>query len=102
MASTATNFSLIFHIDKKRTWSQPLCSFHDVKAFALPCLSKRATPKAPRMMYVNNLHETPLVTMCQAAIMLIYVLYIPRGVLVALFLTDSLKLRSSYIVKTKA
>ena len=31
------------------TWSQSCHSFHSVKAFALPCQSKRATPKAPRL-----------------------------------------------------
>ncbi len=34
---------------KKETWSQSCHSFHDSKAFALPCKSKRATLKAPRM-----------------------------------------------------
>lgn len=33
-----------------KTWSQSCHSFHSVKALALPRLSKRATPKAPRMM----------------------------------------------------
>ena len=31
-----------------KTWSQPACSFHCIKALALPEMSKRATLKAPR------------------------------------------------------
>ena len=33
-----------------KAWSQSCHSFHAVKALASPKLSKRATPKAPRMM----------------------------------------------------
>lgn len=32
-----------------KTWSQSCHSFHSVKALASPKLSKRATPKAPRL-----------------------------------------------------
>lgn len=42
------------YIQKKRG-VEPCCPFHDVKAFALPCLSKRATSKAPRRcIYINQ------------------------------------------------
>ena len=38
-------------VDRVRPYKEnvePVCRpFHDVKALALPCLSKRATPKAP-------------------------------------------------------
>ena len=38
---------MVNYIHKKNV--EPVChSFHDRKAFALPGLSKRATPKAPR------------------------------------------------------
>lgn len=36
-----------------KTWSQSCHSFHAVKALASPKLSKRATPKAPRSMYID-------------------------------------------------
>ena len=38
-----------------KTWSQSCHSFHSVKALASPKLSKRATPKAPRLCtYIEN------------------------------------------------
>ena len=38
-----------------KTWSQSCHSFHAVKALASPKLSKRATPKAPRLCtYIEN------------------------------------------------
>ncbi len=47
---------------EKETWSQSCCPFHDVKVFALPCLSKRATQNpTPMYMYNHNLTSLPTV-----------------------------------------
>ena len=39
---------------QKRTWSQNCCSFHAIKALALPGKSKRATLKAPGYVFIYN------------------------------------------------
>ena len=44
--------------DTKKKRGAVCYSFHVVKAFALPCLSKRATPKAPRWCYINPFSAT--------------------------------------------
>ena len=68
--------------------AEPCCSFHDVKAFALPCLSKRATSKAPRRcMYIS--YPYPLHPR-RDAMRAVY--NTPREAFtVALFLTNSLE-----------
>lgn len=87
----------------KKTWSQSCCPFHEVKALALPSQSKRATQKAPRRMYIGTAVTSSVLT-GHTAIWTHFRLSIntPRGVPVALFLTDCLNLRDSYFVKTKA
>ena len=69
-----------------------------IKAFALPRLSKRATLKAPRMMYIIIPPEAVdrIRTRANEDLQ-----YIPRGVTVALFLTDVEVAKFRY-VKTKA
>ena len=42
-------------IQIQKTWSQSCHSFHDLKALALPNLSKRATLKAPRMCIYDSI-----------------------------------------------
>lgn len=42
------NISVICFIFRFKRGANSCCPFHDVKALALPCLSKRATSKAPR------------------------------------------------------
>ena len=39
------------YIQTQKTWSPNLSLAPRIKALALPCQSKRATPKAPRRMY---------------------------------------------------
>ena len=68
-----------------------LCPVHILKALALPCLSNRATLKAPRRCIY---HSPPCVDG--------YNNYTSRGVPVALVLTSSLNLRDSQNVKPKA
>ena len=48
MATILVRFTKGWYIYMK-TWSQSCHSFHAVKALASPKLSKRATPKAPRL-----------------------------------------------------
>ena len=69
-----------------------------IQAFALPRLSKRATLKAPRMMYIIIPPEAVdrIRTRANEDLQ-----YIPRGVTVALFLTDVEVAKFRY-VKTKA
>ena len=43
-----------------KTWSQSCHSFHAVKALASPKLSKRATPKAPRLCTYIYGHENEM------------------------------------------
>ena len=90
------------HIEK-RTWSQLLSLVPRCKAFALPIKSKRATRISPTkgiytMMLADDWVQLWLYIINEAYICI----HLTRGVPVALFLTDCLKLRSSWIVKTKA
>ena len=75
-----------------------LCPFHCIKAFALPCLSKRATLKAPRCVFICPCK----IQLWKSQPYIVAYKDTPWDVSVALFLTSSLKLRSSYTVKTKA
>ena len=78
-------FSCLVSIHKKSV--KPAFSLVSrVEAFALPSLSKRATPKAPRRCMLIPIQEYK---------------YTTRGVPAALFLTDCLKLRSSNASKPK-
>ncbi len=73
---------------------EPVCrSFHEVKALALPRLSKRATRKP---------HEDDTKTSTEILSSGKVLQTTSRGVPVALFLTICLNLRDSYFVKTKA
>ena len=72
-----------------------------VEAFALPCQPKRATLKAPRKCIYRLFHKIQSTHRNGHSILKgMYIIH-PRGVPVALFLTNSLNLRSSNTSKPK-
>ena len=72
-----------------------------VEAFALPYQSKRATLKAPRKCIYRLFHKIQSTHRNGHSILKgMYIIH-PRGVPVALFLTNSLNLRSSNTSKPK-
>ena len=83
-----------------RAWSLSCHSFHAIKAFVLPWLSKRATPKAPRQCkYIESTIDNERQNRrSQWGLYIIHLMRRSR----CFVLTISLKLRSSYGVKTKA
>lgn len=78
---------------KKRTWSQLCHSLHVLRLRKLPSLSKRATPKPHADEYTE-----PFGTKANKDCYI----NIPRGVLVALLLTENLKFSGFQHVKVKA
>ena len=84
-----------------KTWSQSCHSFHAVNALESPKLSKRTTPKAPRLCtYIGSSLDQRTTESSEANKGCIQ--YTSWGVPVALFLTTLLELPDSYCVKTKA
>ena len=83
------------HTYKKRGAS-PIARSHALKVFALPCPSKPSNAESPTQDVYTH---TPTWLYIIGSGIRNYTL---RGVLVALFLTDSWKVRSSQSVKTKA
>ena len=78
-------------------------SFHNVKAFALPSQSKRATRISPtKGLYITMLADNWVLLWLYIINEAYTCIHLTAPFPVALSLTDSLKLRSSYIVKTKA
>ena len=90
------------HIEK-RTWSQLLSLVPRCKAFALPIKSKRATRISPtKGLYTTMLADNWVLLWLYIINEAYICIHLTGAFPVALFLTDCLKLRSSYIVKTKA
>ena len=84
-----------------KTWSQSCHSFHAVNALESPKLSKRTTPKAPRLCtYIGSSLDQRTTESSEANKGCIQ--YTSWGVPVALFLTTLLELPDYYCVKTKA
>lgn len=81
-------------IYKEKTWSQALLPVPQCKGSRIALSVERATPKAPRRCICKRSRQ-------HAVGRLVYK-HITRGVSVALFLTNSLNLRDSYIAKNQA